>query len=305
VARDDQQPVLRFLNSPRQPLFSFKRVARTFLRHARVNILGTFCGFIILFLVFIALAAPLVSPYDPKERNLDLRYDPPSTAHPFGTDRTGRDQLSQIIYGSRISLQVGFASVASGVTIALTIAVLTGYLGGWIDTICQRVVDTMIAFPGLIVALFLIAILEPGVSTVILTLAIVFIAPASRPIRAQVISIKNNVYIEAARALGCSNIRIMTRHILPNIMPLYVVVVSLFLGSAIIVESSLSFLGVGVSPGTPSWGRMVTEGTSSLFLAGAYLAIYPSLAIAITVFAFNIVGDTFRDIWDPRLRGAQ
>ena len=283
----------------------FKRMMRSITRHARVNLLGSFAGVIIAFLIFVALAAPLVSPYAPKERNLDLRYDPPSKAHPFGTDRTGRDQLSQIIYGSRISLQVGFASVASGVTLALVIAVVTGYLGGWVDTIGQRIVDTMIAFPGLIVALFLIAILEPGVATVIITLAIVFIAPASRPLRAQVISVKNNVYIDAARALGCSNLRIMIRHIMPNIMPLYVVVLSLFLGSAIIVESSLSFLGVGVSPGTPSWGRMVTEGTSSLFLAGAYLAIYPSLAIAITVFAFNIFGDTLRDIWDPRLRGAQ
>ena len=190
-------------------------------------------------------------------------------------------------------------------TIALLIALTSGYIGGIFDNAVQRVVDTLLAFPGLVVALFLVAVFTPSQNTVIGALAFTFIAPASRPLRAQVISVRSNVYVEAARAIGCSNIRVMARHILPNVMPLYVVVVSLFLGGAIIVESSLTFLGVGVDPTTPSWGRMVTDGTTSLFLAGAYLTIFPSLAIATTVFAFNMLGDTLRDIWDPRLRGSQ
>lgn len=289
---------------PEGPLVRWQQMGRTVLRHARLNLLGTVSALIIAFLGLVALTASFATPYDPAQRNLDNRYDPPSVEHPFGTDRQGRDMLSRIMQGSQISLKVGIVSVASGVTIALAIAVTSGYVGGLVDNGIQRIVDTLLAFPGLVIALFLVAVLSPSVNTVIGALAFTFIAPASRPLRAQVISVKSNVYVEAARAIGCSTPRVMIRHILPNVMPLYVVVVSLFLGSAIIVESSLTFLGVGVDPITPSWGRMVTNGTSSLFLAGAYLTIFPSLAIAITVFSFNMLGDTLRDIWDPRLRGS-
>ena len=304
MATREGEELASVLRAPPGMQERWQRGARVVLRHARMNLLGSFSAIVIAVLIFVAVAAPLIAPYDYSERNLDRRYDPPSSDHFFGTDRQGRDMLSRIMQGSRISLRVGIASVASGVTIALLIALTSGYIGGIFDNAVQRVVDTLLAFPGLVVALFLVAVFTPSQNTVIGALAFTFIAPASRPLRAQVISVRSNVYVEAARAIGCSNIRVMARHILPNVMPLYVVVVSLFLGGAIIVESSLTFLGVGVDPTTPSWGRMVTDGTTSLFLAGAYLTIFPSLAIAITVFAFNMLGDTLRDIWDPRLRGS-
>lgn len=305
MATGEGQELAAVLRAPPSILERWQRAGKVLLRHARLNLLGTFSALIIASLIFVAATAPIIAPYDYSERNLDLRYNGPSSEHLFGTDRQGRDMLSRIMQGSRISLRVGFISVAIGVTTALLVALTSGYLGGLFDNAVQRVVDTLLAFPGLVVALFLVAVFSPSQNTVIGALAFTFIAPASRPLRAQVITVRSNVYVEAARAIGCSSFRVMLRHILPNVMPLYVVVVSLFLGSAIIVESSLTFLGVGVDPITPSWGRMVTDGTTSLFLAGAYLTIFPSLAIAITVFAFNMLGDTLRDIWDPRLRGSQ
>ena len=305
MATREGEELASVLRAPPSILERWQRAGKVLLRHARVNLLGTFSATVIAVLIVVAVAAPILAPYDYSERNLDRRYDPPSTDHFFGTDRQGRDMLSRIMQGSRISLRVGMFSVAFGVTAAMLIALTSGYIGGLFDNAVQRVVDTLLAFPGLVVALFLVAVFTPSQNTVIGALAFTFIAPASRPLRAQVISVRGNVYVEAARAIGCSTPRVMIRHILPNVMPLYVVVVSLFLGSAIIVESSLTFLGVGVDPITPSWGRMVTDGTTSLFLAGAYLTIFPSLAIAITVFAFNMLGDTLRDIWDPRLRGSQ
>ena len=264
--------------------------------------LGALGVLVLLFLVFLAATADFISPFSPKDTTAQNFLGPNGTNW-FGTDNLGRDILSLTIHGSRISLFVGFTSVLIGVTAALVLALVTGYFGGWSDSLTQRIGDTLMAFPGLILALFLVSVLEPSHQTVVIAVAIIFLAPSVRTIRSQVLAIKSTTYIEAARAVGCSSIRVIALHIFPNILALYVVVASLNLGAAIIIEASLSFLGLG--PASQSWGKMVSDGSRHLFLEGPWWSLFPSLALAITVYSFNMLGDALRDIWDPRLRGSR
>ena len=277
-------------------------VPEVVLRFTADKPLGALGALVLLFLVFLAATAGVISPFDPKDTTSD-NFLPPNSANLFGTDNLGRDILSLTIHGSRISLFVGFASVLLGVTAALGLALVTGYFGGWSDSLTQRIGDTLMAFPGLILALFLVSVLEPSHQTVVLAVAITFLAPSVRTIRSQVLAIKSTTYVEAARAVGCSSMRIIGLHIFPNILALYVVVASLNLGAAIIIEASLSFLGLG--PASQSWGKMVSDGSRHLFLEGPWWSLFPSLALAVTVYSFNMLGDALRDIWDPRLRGSR
>ena len=277
-------------------------VVQSILRFVGDKPLGALGAFVLLFLVFLAATADVISPFDPKDTT-STNFLGPNSANLFGTDNLGRDILSLTIHGSRISLFVGFASVLIGVTAALVLALVTGYFGGWSDSLTQRIGDTLMAFPGLILALFLVSVLEPSHQTVVIAVAIIFLAPSVRTIRSQVLAVKSTTYIEAARAVGCTPIRIIGLHIFPNILALYVVVASLNLGAAIIIEASLSFLGLG--PATQSWGKMVSDGSRHLFLEGPWWSLFPSLALAITVYSFNMLGDALRDIWDPRLRGSR
>ena len=270
----------------------------------RAKPLGAFGALVVIIMIVLAIWPTLVSPADPYKTFVGPRLSAPSVDHPFGTDGLGRDILSRTVYGARFSVYIGLTSVLIGITGALIIAVISGYYGALLDLLLQRIVDTLLAVPGLVLALFVLALFKPSPETMILTLAVVFMAPSIRTIRAAVLSVKQMPYIESARAIGASTPRILIRHIVPQIMALYMVLISLTIGGAIIAETSLSFLGLGLSPDDPTWGNLVQKGTRDLFLVGVWQPIPPAIAIALCVFGFNLLGDALRDVLDPRLRGS-
>lgn len=286
----------------RRPLPFWADAAR---RMVREKPLGTWGGaFVILILLVVAVFAPLVAPFDPNYQMPDALFASPGTSYLFGGDNNGRDVLSRVIYGARISLLVGLASVALGTTAATLIGMISGYLGGWVDTMIQRIVDSFMAFPGLVLLLLYIAVFGPGLRNTILAIALFLVFGPSRVIRATTLGLKQDVYIEAARTLGATNTRIILRHILPNLVPVVIVIASIGVGGAILTEASLSFLGLGIPPPSVSWGYMLGgAGARSSFLRAPWVAIFPGLALSLTVYAFNMFGDALRDVLDPRLRG--
>jgi len=223
--------------------------------------------------------------------------------YPLGTDDFGRDILSRLIYGARISMLIGLGAVAISTVLATLLGVLSGFYGGKVDTILQRCIDTLMAFPGLVVLLTIMAILGQGLGNVILALGIGGTAGNARIIRSAVLTVKENVYIEAARALGCRDWHLIRRYILPNIAAPIMVVATLGLGVAILAESSLSFLGFGVPPPTPSWGGMLSGSGRTYMLKAPWMVIFPGIALSLAVFGFNMLGDALRDLLDPKLRG--
>ena len=294
-------------------------------RFIRRKPLGAAGGFILLVLLACALfadariitlgqsTAPLLAPYHYDEQDITSagRLQDPTWEHPFGTDRLGRDMLSQIIYGSRVSIIVGFASVSAGLLIAVAVGVTSGYLGGRFDLVVQRFVDAWIAFPAIIILITGVQLAKgylgsgPAEQTaaIILVLAVILAAGSSRIIRGATLTTKENTYIEAARVLGASESRIVFRHILPQIVPLAIVISTLLLGVAILAEGTISFLGFGVPPPFPSWGRMLAADGLLFMRVHPWLALWPGLAITLAVWAFNVLGDALRDVLDPRLRG--
>ena len=272
-----------------------------FARHKPVAFAG---GVIVLLLAYLAILPQTVAPYDPRELAGE-RFENPSSNFILGTDDLGRDVFSRSIWAARVSMRVGTISVFIGVTFGVVLGLVAAYVGGALDLVAQRVVDAWMAFPGLILALFWVSLLEPGVNTITFAIAITLWPSSSRVVRSSVLAIKETTYVEAARAIGCSTFRILFRHIFPNIIALYVVLISLAVGGAIIVEASLTFLGLGIEPDIATWGNMVFLGTRSLFLVGWWLPVIPSVCIALTVYGFNMLGDGLRDVWDPRLRGSQ
>ena len=258
-------------------------------------------GFIIIFMTFLAVFPHLIAPYDPLEF-AGLPHAKPGSDFFVGTDELGRDVMSRTLWATRNSMRIGVVAVLLGKTIALVVGMMSAYFGGPFDLITQRLVD---AFPGLIIALFWVAIFEPGIQTVTFAITIGLIPGSIRVIRSRVLSIKETTYVESARAIGASAPRILLRHILPNITALYIVIISLSVGGAILVESSLSFLGLGVSPENPTWGNMVQTSTKNLFLTGWWLPLPPSAGLALCVYGFNMLGDGLRDVLDPRLRGSR
>jgi peptide/nickel transport system permease protein len=263
---------------------------------------GTLGGVLILLLVLTALFAPAFAPYDPLQIHSADRLQPPSLRYPLGTDDFGRDILSRVIYGARISMLIGLGAVAIGVLLATIIGVISGYFAGRLDAILQCGVDTLMAFPWLVVLLTIMAILGQGLENVILALGVGGTAGNARLVRSAVLAIRESQYIEAARALGCRDSQIILRYILPNIAAPLMVVTTLGLGVAILAESSLSFLGFGVSPPTPSWGGMLSGSGRTYLLKAPWMAIFPGLAISLAVFGFNMLGDALRDVLDPKLR---
>ncbi|MBI2887714.1 MAG: ABC transporter permease [Chloroflexi bacterium] len=279
-------------------------VLRRAFRVARQKPLGALSLVVILGLVVVAVLAPTLAPYDPYTLQEGQRLKPPGGAFPMGTDYIGRDVLSRIIWGSRISLYVGFLAVCLGTTVGAIMGLVSGFFEGKTDLIIQRVVDSLMAFPGLIFVMAMVSAL--GASTTNAMIAITFlIAPAnSRIVRGAVMSIKQNQYIEAARAIGCGQPRILFRHILPNVFAPIIILASVGLGNAILTEASLSFLGLGTPPPTPSWGADLSGPGRQFMETGPWTAIFPGLAISVAVFAFNLFGDAVRDVLDPRLRGS-
>jgi peptide/nickel transport system permease protein len=279
----------------------------TLLQFAARKPLGAVSAVILLGLILVAILAPAIAPYDPyqfnlNERGLPIRLHPPNAQFLFGTDAHGRDVLSRIIYGSRISLLVGFSSVAIGTVIGTVIGLISGYWEGKVDQLLQRAVDTFMSIPGIILALAVVSVLGQSLTNIILVIGLVIAPGASRVVRGTVLSIKQNTYIDAAHAVGAAHWRILMCHILPNVFAPVLVIATIWLGNAIVIEAALSFLGLGTPPPTPTWGGMLSgEGRRNLETA-PYLAIFPGFAISVVVLAFNMLGDALRDVLDPRLR---
>jgi peptide/nickel transport system permease protein/oligopeptide transport system permease protein len=276
----------------------FKRFWTVFLGRGVV----IFGAVVILITIFIAVFAPWVAPYDPYQENLEKILQKPSWEHPLGTDTIGRDTLSRIVYGSRISFMVGLVSVSIAASLGMTTGLIAGYFGGLTYTILMRFVDAMMAFPMMLRALLLAAVLGSGVRNVMLALGIGLMTIYARLMCGQVLTIRESDYVVAARASGASNLRIMLRHIAPNSFPPLIVMMTMQMGFAILAEAGLSFLGIGIETPTATWGSMVSDGYKHLY-TNPVLSLAPGLAIMLLVLAFNMVGDGIRDAFDPKLRG--
>ena len=282
------------------------RARRTTLENlghfARRKPLAAFGAMIAMVLIFVALFAPYLATHGPKDSNVQNLFAVPSSDSWLGGDRLGRDVYSRIIYGSRISLYVGILSSFFGCTIGLFVGVASAYFGGKTDLLVQRIIDGMIAFPALILAIAIMAALGQSINNVVLALAIIYIPSTARILRSQALAINEMDYILAAQAVGASSWRIVVRHMVPNTLAVFIVIVTFHLGGAIIAEATLSFLGVGVPPDEPSWGGMLT-GAAQTVRQAWWVSVFPGAAIAVVVFAWNLLGDGLRDVLDPRLRG--
>lgn len=270
-------------------------------RFARRQPLGLAGGALSALLVLAALLAPWLAPHGPKDVGFEV-YQPPSPAFPMGTDHLGRDLLSRVIWGARLSLWVALTSVLAGITLGAAWGVATAYFGGAADLASQRVVDSLMALPPIVLALGLMAALGQSVTNVILALVILLVPTAARTVRSVALGVLTSPFIEAARAVGASHARIILRHVAPNCLATYIVLVTTNLSYAIVVEAALSFLGAGAPPDEPSWGGMLTAGTQAMEQA-PWMIFFPGLAISLAVFALNLFGDAVRDLADPRLRG--
>jgi peptide/nickel transport system permease protein len=272
-----------------------------FIRRKPLGFIG---GLLLLFLIILAIAAPAIAPYPPLDFHSEDTFRSPDSTYILGSDDKGRDVFSRVVYGARISLEVGMVAVALGTTFGLLLGLTSGYSGGKFDFIVQRVVDSFQAFPALILALAITTSLGRTVLNVGISVALVTWPAASRVIRSAVLAQKGTVYVDAAQALGARTPRILFRHILPNIMSVYIILATAALAQAILVEASLSFLGAGVPPPEPSWGAMLLEAQRHAVRA-PWMAIFPGIAVTIAVFGFNLFGDALRDYLDPRLRGSK
>ena len=256
---------------------------------------------IVLFLFCVSLLAPWFAPYDPNAIDLKNVLAPPSGGHPFGTDPLGRDVLSRMIWGAGISLKVGFVATGIAILIGTILGALAGYYGRWADALIMRFVDIMLCFPTFFLILAVIAILEPSIWNIMIVIGLTGWMGVTRLVRADFIALRERDFVLAARAVGAGDLRIIFRHILPNAMASVLVTATLGVAGAILTESALSFLGIGVQPPTPSWGNILTAGKDNIDIAW-WLSLYPGLAILITVLGYNLLGEGIRDALDPRLR---
>ncbi len=279
----------------------FTSVLRRFVRRSPMS---AFWGCIAATILVIAIAAPLVAPYPPLKSDFRHMSKPPNAIHYFGTDQIGRDTLSRVIYGSRASLAVAIGAVLLGTTFGALWGLASGYFGGRFDIISQRIIEFLQSFPDLILAMAIAMALGAGFGTVVVAIAITRIPFGGRVIRSVVLSLKEMQYVEAARGLGASHLRLMMRHILPQCVAPYLILATTHLGVAIIIEASLGFLGVGIPPPTPTWGNMLADSLNAGLVPPWWLVLFPGAAITLTVLSFNLLGDGIRDALDPRLRGA-
>jgi len=258
------------------------------------------CGIVILLFV-VSLLAPVIAPYDPGAIDLKNVLAPPSGEHWFGTDQLGRDVLSRMIWGARISLKVGFVATGLAILIGMILGAVAGYYGGWIDAVIMRFVDIMLCFPTFFLILAVIAFLEPSIWNIMIVIGLTGWMGVTRLVRADFISLRERDFVRAARAIGANDARIIFMHILPNALASILVAATLGIAGAILTESALSFLGIGVQPPTPSWGNILTAGKDNIDIAW-WLSLYPGLAILITVVGYNLLGEGIRDASDPRLK---
>ena len=296
VSQDAQAAALGI----RAELTTFQKVWRIALRQP----LGVISVVILFAILLSALFAPLVSPYDINERDTAAILQGPSVQHVFGTDQLGRDIFSRMVFGARLSMTIGMAVTVVAASGGLMLGLASGYFGGWLDKIFIMLADALMAFPGLILAIALVSALGASVTNVILALLVGSTARMARVVRSEVLSVRNMAYVEAARAIGCGHLRTTLLHIAPNVFASVIVLSSLGFAGTILAESSLSFLGLGPPPPTPTWGRMLSEGRS-FFRANPWIVIVPGLLITIVVYSLNMLGDAMRDELDPRLRGGR
>ncbi len=273
---------------------------RLFLRKP----LGALGGILLVVMLALAFFAGWLAPYGYDEADMFARLKPSSPAHWLGTDNLGRDLLSRVIHGARVSMAVGFGAVAVGLVGATLVGLSSGYFGGRVDLVVQRVVDAFMCFPLLLVALTIMALIGPGLGNVILALGLVIAVRDSRVIRSAVLAVKANLYVEAARALGVGHAAMIRRHIAPNIGAPLLILATVNIGAVILIEAALSFLGFGVPPPRPSWGGMLSGAGLVHMLRAPWLALWPGVALSLTVFGANMLGDALRDLLDPRLRGS-
>lgn len=269
---------------------------------AKKNPLGVFGGLVVIAMIFMAVFAPWLSPYDPESNSFEHMLVPPSVDFWLGTDQFGRDLLTRIIFGARTALFVGFIAAFVGAFAGLVLGVGSAYFGGKIDLIFQRIMDIFMAFPLIILALAVVSIFGTGMQNVIIAITIPFIPRCARVVRSNALAIREIPYVDAARAMGFSHIRIIIRHMAPNVMAPFLIMLTAFVGQAILLEASLSYLGLGVQEPTPAWGLMLQGGAEEYVESAPWVAVFPGLAITLAVFGFNLFGDAVRDTLDPRLR---
>jgi peptide/nickel transport system permease protein len=281
------------------------RLRQGLVRFARRQPIGAASALVLLVMVAAAVFADVIAPYPPTRNDVGPSIEGPSPRHLMGTDQFGRDIFSRIIYGARISLYVGLVTTLLGTGVATILGAVSGYRGGVFDYVLQRFVDAAQAIPPLILLIGVMVVLGPSISNVILALAFRQALSVSRVVRSAVIAIRANPYVDAARTIGATHLRILTLHLLPNILPVVVVIVSTSIGGLIVAEASLSFLGYGVPPPTPSWGGMMSVEGRIYMLAAPWMLIFPTLVLSLVVFSMNMLGDALRDEFDPRLRGGR
>jgi len=272
-----------------------------FWKRFKKNKLALTGSAIVLFFFFLSLFAPWISPYDPGAIDLQGVLSPPSAAHPLGTDQLGRDVLSRMIWGSQISLKVGFVSTGIAILIGMVLGAVSGYYGRWVDALIMRTVDIMLCFPTFFLILAVIAFLEPSIWNIMIIIGLTGWMGITRLVRADFISLKERDFVLAARVIGASDLRIIFSHLLPNAMASILVAATFGIAGAILTESALSFLGIGVQPPTPSWGNILTDGKDNIDIAW-WLSLYPGMAILLTVLGYNLLGEGIRDTLDPRLK---
>ena len=281
--------------------------------------MGLFGAFLVILFIFAAIAAPLITPTGPNDLSLvpEDRLVGPSLNHLFGSDNLGRDVYSRVVYGARVSMTISLVAVTVATVISLTLGIVSGFFGGWIDTLVQRLVDGFIAFPGLVLILAVVAVFrdtqapflpqeglfQTETFLLMVTIGALLGVGNSRVIRGSTLVVTNEVYVEAARSIGASNYRIMWSYVVPNVMAPMITIATLGLGAAILIEASLSFLGLGVPPDVATWGGMLNREARSWMTQAPWIAIFPGLALSLAVFGFNMLGDALRDVLDPRLRG--
>ena len=277
-------------------------VAGVIVRFVRTKPLGAAGAVIILGMLVLALFAEVLAPYDPYIGDYGQQFMRPSAEHWFGTDEFGRDVLSRIMYGARIALFVGFSASFIGCTLGGLLGVVSAFWGGTVDLLLERLMDILLAFPQLILALAIASILGPAVPNVVIAISIPVIPRVARVVRAAAMSVKENVYVEAVQALGATRRRVILQHIIPNVAAPYIIMLTAQLGAAILAEAALSYLGLGAAEPTPSWGLMLSGSAPSYAEKAPWIALFPGIAISLGVFGFNLFGDSLRDALDPKLR---
>lgn len=272
---------------------------RIVIKRVLKNKIAVIALFFILFIFFVAIFAPYIAPHDPYKINVYNVLSPPSSEHPLGTDELGRDVFSRVIYGARVSLRVGFLAMGIAIITGTILGAIAGYYGGFIDSLIMRFVDVMLSFPTLFLILAVVAMLEPSIYIIMIVIGLTGWMDVARLVRAEVLSVKEREFVLAARAIGASSIRILFRHIIPNAIYPVIVAATFAVGGAILIESGLSFLGLGIQPPEPSWGGILSVGKDYITVAW-WMSLFPGIAIFLTVLSFNLVGEALRDALDPK-----